>query len=275
MKISRRTFFYSAVPAIPAVAYPVLIEPRWFDVTHTPVRVGLRQPVRVLHLSDLHLSSVFSLARIQDAITAGLATRPDLICLTGDYVTVWGRVSTADYPAALRRLSQAAPTFAVVGNHDGGLWTQGHGGARDHSAVDRILESAGIELLQNRFRRVEIRGEKLAVAGVGDLWGDEIDAGAALGSIPESDRVILLSHNPDSKGMFARHRWDLMLSGHTHGGQVILPLLGESYAPVVDKNYVAGLKPWQGRQIFITRGVGNVAGVRFNCRPEVSVLELA
>jgi predicted MPP superfamily phosphohydrolase len=66
-----------------------------------------------------------------------------------------------------------------------------------------------------------------------------------------------------------------MLSGHTHGGQVIVPFEGQRYAPVADKRYVAGLRPWGARQIHVTRGVGNVGGVRFRCRPEVSILTIS
>ena len=65
-----------------------------------------------------------------------------------------------------------------------------------------------------------------------------------------------------------------MLSGHTHGGQVLIPLVGERYAPVQDKRFVAGLKRWEGRQIYVTRGVGSLAGIRFRCRPEITVLDL-
>ena len=86
--------------------------------------------------------------------------------------------------------------------------------------------------------------------------------------------VVLLAHNPDSKDILGAYPWDLMLSGHTHGGQVIVPFDGPRFAPVEDKRYVAGLKPWGTRQIHVSRGVGNVGGVRFRCRPEVSLLSV-
>ena len=75
--------------------------------------------------------------------------------------------------------------------------------------------------------------------------------------------------------MCAAYDWDLMLSGHTHGGQIIVPLYGAPFHAVSDRRYMAGLKPWGSRQIHVTRGVGNLLGVRFNCRPEVSLLEVA
>jgi predicted MPP superfamily phosphohydrolase len=106
-------------------------------------------------------------------------------------------------------------------------------------------------------------------------WEWEIDAPRAFAGIDESRNVVLLSHNPDSKDALDAFPWHLMLCGHTHGGQVIVPLAGPIFAPVADKRYVAGLKPWGDRQIHVTRGVGNVGGVRFLCRPEASLLLLS
>jgi predicted MPP superfamily phosphohydrolase len=138
--------------------------------------------------------------------------------------------------------------------------------------VERILEEAGIELLHNRSAAPEVRGSKINLVGVGDLWSDEIDADRAFADARRGRPTVLLAHNPDSKDELRRKEWDLMLSGHTHGGQVIIGYDGSRYAPVEDKRYVAGLKPWGTRQIHVTRGVGNIAGVRFRCRPEASVL---
>jgi predicted MPP superfamily phosphohydrolase len=111
--------------------------------------------------------------------------------------------------------------------------------------------------------------------GVGDLWSKETDGCKAFAEAASNDPVFLLAHNPDSKEQLRPFLWDLMLSGHTHGGQVIVTHDGARYAPVADKRYVAGLKPWGSRQIHVTRGVGNVGGVRFRCRPEVSTLVIA
>jgi predicted MPP superfamily phosphohydrolase len=85
---------------------------------------------------------------------------------------------------------------------------------------------------------------------------------------------ILLSHNPDTKEFLKFHPWDLLLCGHTHGGQVVLPGLGAPWTPVRDKRFIAGMYSWDNRWIHITRGVGNVHGLRFNCPPEVSLVTL-
>lgn len=85
----------------------------------------------------------------------------------------------------------------------------------------------------------------------------------------------MLCHNPDAKDKLRASAWDLMLCGHTHGGQLRLPGIGRPFAPVRDVRYVEGLRPWEGRLIHITRGIGNLHGLRFNCRPEINLLNLA
>ena len=87
--------------------------------------------------------------------------------------------------------------------------------------------------------------------------------------------AVLLSHNPDTKEGVASRHWELMLSGHTHGGQLRVPWLGATpFAPVRDKRFVAGLHRWNDRWIHITKGIGNVYGMRINCPPEISFLTL-
>jgi predicted MPP superfamily phosphohydrolase len=276
--MTRRKLLYSVfgLPAL-AVSYPCYVEPRWLDARSYRVklgRTGIVSPVRILQLSDLHASFFVPMSMVEHAVTLGLAQKPDLICVTGDFITGRAGFESKEYAAVLRRLSAAAPAFAVMGNHDGGLWARGHLGFEDHKVVDRLLEDSGIELLHNRAVRVEVRGQAIELAGVGDLWSDEINARGAFAAVDARNPVVLLAHNPDSKEVLAGHPWDLMLSGHTHGGQIMVPFEGPIYAPVRDKRYVAGLKSWGSRQIHVTRGVGNVGGVRFRCRPEINLLLL-
>jgi predicted MPP superfamily phosphohydrolase len=120
-----------------------------------------------------------------------------------------------------------------------------------------------------------VREHSVRLVGVGDLWSNELDAPGAFRSVESSEATILLSHNPDSKTVLRPFPWNLMLCGHTHGGQVIIPFEGPAYAPVQDKRFVAGLRGWDGRQVYVSRGVGNLGGVRLRCRPEVSVLDVA
>ena len=278
-RMTRRSLLIGAVGAgTTAIGYPCFYEPRWLETTEPRVslaRAPLLSPIRLLHLSDLHASLVVPLSMIQNAITLGLNQKPDLICLTGDFITFRHDFDSQAYVRALKRLTAAAPTFAVLGNHDGGSWARYRRGNSDHTLVERILEESGVRLLHNRSEQVRVRNERLTVVGVGDLWSKEIDGCKAFAEAADKEPVVLLAHNPDSKEQLRPFPWDLMLSGHTHGGQVIVTHDGARYAPVADKRYVAGLKAWGPRQIHVTRGVGNVGGVRFRCRPEVSTLVIA
>jgi uncharacterized protein len=272
--MTRRKFLYSFFASTPLV-YPCYWEPRWLDVTQRRVKLHrgtLRQPVRILHLSDLHASMLVPLSMIERAITLGLAEKPDIVCLTGDFITYRQDFDARSYAQVLRRLSAAAPTFAVLGNHDGGAWAARHVGNPDHRTVENILEDARVELLHNRSAEIRVGQTPITLVGVGDLWSDEIEPRRAFGDVRGQHPTILLAHNPDSKDVLRYRPWDLMLSGHTHGGQVIVPFEGPRYAPVKDKRYISGLKPWGTRQIHVTRGVGNVGGVRLGCRPEASLL---
>ncbi len=276
--MTRRKLLYSLLGTTGlSLAYPCYVEPRRLEMTQPRVRLprsSFTTPVRLLQMSDLHASPYVSIRMIDRAVSLGLQQKPDLICVTGDFITGRDSFDPLAYARTLRRLSAHAPTFAVLGNHDGGSWVAARGGYTDHRVVERILEDSGIDLMHNRSARVEVRGQNVTLIGVGDLWSDEIDAARAFAGASPGAPTVLMAHNPDSKEMLERRPWDLMLSGHTHGGQVILPFQGPSYAPVRDKRYVAGLKPWNSRQIHVTRGVGNLHGVRFRCRPEVSLLVL-
>jgi hypothetical protein len=274
---SRRKFLLSAFASASAfVAYPTLLEPRWFDVVRTNIKLRpqSRGRLRILQLTDLHASRVVPLSLIGSAVDAGLAENPDIVCLTGDFITSREDFDSKEYASILRKLSAAKPTYATLGNHDGGAWAGRGRGFKNHKLVDRILDEAGVELLHNRSLVLDAQGQKVVLAGVGDLWADEIDARRALQDAPADLPVVLMSHNPDSKEVLRPVPFDLMLSGHTHGGQVILPYYGTSLAAVRDHRYIAGRYDWDGRQMYISRGVGSLFGIRFRCRPEVTILDV-
>lgn len=279
-KMTRREFVLTALNTsiIGSLGYAHLFEPINFKVTQNTLRLGTgrRYPLRILHLSDLHFSHEVPLTQIEAAIQLGIQENPDLICLTGDYITA--KLENADlYSDVLRQLVSVAPTFATVGNHDGGKWAAGAGGYDSSLLVRKVLEKSGIRCLHNANDKVVLKGEILELVGLGDAWSEEMDVRSAFSGLKNSSKhsVICLSHNPDTKEVLREYRWDLMLSGHTHGGQFVVPFVGGApFAPVQDKRYVHGLKPWHERFINVTSGVGNVLGVRFNCPPEVSIIDL-
>lgn len=278
MRLTRRRFLKASAVAVAGAigggAYARFVEPRWLAVREREVTLGrgrLASPIRVLHLSDLHWSDVVSLAFIEKAFTLGLELEPDLICLTGDYITAGTRRDLGDFMPVFSKLTAAAPCFAVLGNHDGGRWSARWGGFKDTRAMTKALEAAGVRVLADTATAASVRGASICITGTTDFWSDAFAPAPAFQS-GSGDVTLVLAHNPDTKNAIGDYPWDLMLSGHTHGGQFALPLLGTPFAPVRDHEYVAGLKPWKDRHIHVSRGVGNLHGVRFNCRPEVNVV---
>ncbi len=250
-------------------------ESGWIDIARHDIPIGLREPLRVLHLSDLHASRVVSLGYLERVFELGLEHKPHLICLTGDFIT-WKYNAYDPYAAALKRLSRAAPTFACLGNHDGGPWAGSRLGYASAHPVRRLLRQAGVTLLHNRGCALQLGSQCLNLVGVGDPWNDECHPEAAFATPLEPGApTVVLSHNPDTKTLLAPFHWSLMLSGHTPGGQWLLPGLGALLAPVRDKHRVRGLHLWRGRWVYITKGVGNLHGLRLNCRPEAALLTLS
>lgn len=279
-RIPRRKWlkaFGAGLGAAAAAAYYVrYVEPEWLSVGQVNIpNTGAKpgQVVKILHVADFHAGHRVRLQYIARALEMGLAQKPDLACITGDIIH-------ADYPEmdqlanVLNLLGRQIPTFASLGNHDGGAWAKRFGGYPDTKPIRALLKQSRIELLDNNVRRTTIQGRKLALIGVGDHWADEFSPGEAFKNFrlePETYH-LLLSHNPDTKRYLRPYPWHLLLCGHTHGGQVVIPFFGPPILPVTDKKYIAGLYPWEGRWIHITKGVGG--GIRFNCPPEISLLTL-
>ncbi len=269
----------AAAGASAGVGHTVLMEPGNLHVTRTRVRLARLPegpPVRILHLSDLHVSPVVSDGLIDRAVSLGLRERPHVAVLTGDF---WSRRpdDTAPLVRSLRRLSATAPCFACAGNHDGGSWVAPWGGYPDLDPLRNVLDEAGVSLLHNANRAIGIAGRRIELVGVGDLWTDQFDPASAFAGLdePGGGPRIVLCHNPDAKESLGGYGWDLMLCGHTHGGQLVVPFLGwRPFAPVRDRRHMEGLREWAGRPVFVTRGVGNLHGMRFNCPPEVSLVEI-
>jgi uncharacterized protein len=281
--LTRRKFLLglggSATAAVASTGYVRWAEPHWLEVTTTHVPIGApaksSPAIRVLHLSDFHASPVVSYDFIAESIETGINLRPDLIAITGDFFT--DQLEGAEwYAKILAQLPQSAPTFACLGNHDGGAWSRRAGGYTTTREVRALLRAAGITCLHNESHALEIRGRAVQLIGLGDLWSGECQPDLAFAKVPTraGELRVVLNHNPDAKSLLRPFDWDLLLAGHTHGGQLRLPFFGTPFAPVVDKRFVEGLHRWEGRWLHVTRGVGNLHGVRFNCRPQVNLLTL-
>src|SRR3954452_24578470 len=233
---------------------------------------GWRGPaLRVGMLSDIHaalpLMPPAGIARIARRL---VAERPDLVLLPGDFVTtktrLVRRVPVGPVAAALAALPTAAPTLAVLGNHDH------HAGA---ATVTAALEGVGIAVLRNTARRVELPGGPLWVAGLDDMFTRRDDLARTLAAVDRTAPVTMLSHLPD---VFPRlPPWvPPTVAGHTHGGKVLLPGL----VPIVTMSRLPralsyGLHERDGRRLYVSGGVGTTEWpVRFCRPPEIALLTL-
>ena len=261
----------TAGAALLAGCYPVFIE-RYlvrFPLVRIPVPnlPAEFEGLRILHLTDIHYGALVPLFFVEKLTGKSLTIGADMIVCTGDYIHE--RRSTRQIDEVWPLLSELrAPmgVHSVLGNHD-------HWANTERSLFWMKKSGQGI---RGKARRFEREGKALWIAGAGDLWEDDIAIDMLLEGIPEEECRIVLAHNPDSAdGPFAE-RIDLMISGHTHGGQVNLPFIGAPVLPVQNKNYSWGLKKsTKGHPVFISKGVGwAIYPVRFNCFPEIPLLEL-
>lgn len=233
------------------------------QITH--LQIGLPRLPRglngmsIAHLSDIHYGLFLSREALERVLELTQAQRPDLICITGDFVT---QSPVFMEPAAemLGRLRAPLGVYAVLGNHDF------RAGAE---AVTRALRQAGIKVLRNQHRLVHHRGTAFQIAGVDDSR-QHPDVGAALG--PTANRfTLLLAHNPMELRAAAREGVDLVLSGHTHGGQIKFGFA----EPLYQRYLPAGFLSLDGTQMYVSRGLGKViVPMRVGAPPELAFLTL-
>jgi predicted MPP superfamily phosphohydrolase len=261
------------------VGYAYHVEPTWLEVNRVPIPVrGLPvvfHGLKVAHLTDFHCGSQIPRGYLENALERTLAEKPDLIALTGDFVHK-GYKHVEIAAKLFRHLNAPLGVYAVLGNHDfsvrNALGVRRYPGL--HQTVADALGAEGVRVLRNESVRLDRGGEGLVVAGLDDLWSRECSADAALaGSCPETPRVVL-AHNPQSVELLAGHRADLVLSGHTHGGQIDWPGLGRVLLGKKGKRWAAGLYPHDSGHVYVNKGVGFGWRFRFGVRPEVAVFTL-
>jgi len=267
-------------------AYATLVEPTWLEVTAPEIRLpGLPvawDGVRIAHLSDLHLSRIVSARYLARCIDMAMRAVPDLILITGDFVTRSERWIPR-LPALLSCLHAPHGVWGILGNHD------------HHVCAERVtaaVEAGGVRMLRNRHARLERGGERLWLAGIDSMEGKQYRLSRgdqarvdqlmrrylceALSGVDPDGCRILLAHSPDIMPLAKTLGVDLVLSGHTHGGQVRLPLVGATVVPSrYGARYAAGLFHEGTTHLYVTRGLGVVRlPVRFLCRPELAILTL-
>ena len=258
--------------AAAASGHAFLIEPNWLEVTRQelwlPFLPSTMDGFQVGLLTDLHFRPGADDGLIAKAVAEVNRLKLDLLALAGDYITE----DPAVVPPLLDHLRHATPVhgvFAVAGNHDG--W---HASLTD---MARRFEKSGISFLSNQHTVLHVGADRLGLAGTDFVWLGKPDPAATFKGLATELPTLALVHEPDFfDTMKEAHPGLLQLSGHTHGGQCRVPLLG--YAPArVDfgRRYLDGIYADGPSQLFVSRGVGTSGPrVRFACRPQLAVLTL-
>jgi predicted MPP superfamily phosphohydrolase len=225
--------------------------------------------IRIIHLSDIHHSPFTSLEYIKKVVEITNRLEPDLLLLTGDYVSHETKY-IAPVAEALGNLSSKYGIYACLGNHD--HWTNA-------DLIIKEFSKTKIHLLINEGLHLRINNSEIWLCAVDDYMVGKSDIKAALMGAREEEFKLLLAHNPVLLRSAARHNIDLVLSGHTHGGQIRL----KNERKLIPRRLKSGLYRYRpsytdnegDTQIYITRGIGTVVvPLRYQCPPEISILEL-
>jgi uncharacterized protein len=248
-------------------------EAGWIDITRHTIAVPHLPPPfvgkTIALLTDPHHGPFNSLPFLHSIVEQANALKPDLIALPGDFIQGPRREFIDPALQVWSPLRAPLGVYAVPGNHD---HMRGN-----VAAVRRAIRDSGLTDLTNTGCWIELDGHRLRLGGVDDLWHGKQDLDAALGDATDKDACILLCHNPDYAETLRDPRVGLMLSGHMHGGQIVIPGLGYHGLPSrYGLKYLQGLIKAPRTQVFVSRGLGTVGlPLRIRCRPEINLLTLA
>lgn len=222
---------------------------------------------RIAQISDIHMDGWMTFDRLSKLAKLVNEQGADLVAITGDFVTARAKYVDRELIDALSILQAPDGVMAVLGNHDY---------VADENLVRRVIHDGGLTELSNVFRTLR-RGEgRLHIAGVDDFYQRRARLDLILARLPDEGAAILLAHEPDFADVSApTGRFDLQLSGHSHGGQLRLPFLGAVARPRCGRIYPSGLYNVDGMLQYTNRGLGTLwPHLRINCRPEITVFTL-
>lgn len=251
-------------------SYPLFIERFRFQINTYKIPVP-NLPAgfngfTVVQLTDFHYGFLMPLSVVKHLLARVKSFKKDVIVCTGDYVNQHRKTTQIDaiWPE-LSKLSAPHGVYSVLGNHD--HWA-------DFSRSLHWLDKSGQNIRHNAVA-LQKSSDKIWFGGCGDYMEDKIGLDEAFRNVPLEDCKIALAHNPDTADTYFKTRVDLMICGHTHGGQVNIPFWGPPILSVQNKAYSSGFIVTPKTRLFISKGLGwAILPVRFNCLPEISILKL-
>ena len=251
--------------------YSVFVEPFLIQVSYHEIPLEGLPPAfdgfRIVQLTDIHANKVWTTPHfLAKAVSITNRQKPDVVVLTGDFVRQ--NLTDIELLSVLGDIKSKHGVYAVLGNHD--YWL-------DPEAVVRVLKKEGIKVLFDEHCSIARETNVIKLVGFDDLWEGMPDYDKALKGVQDEDVCIAIAHNPDAILKLKNQPVDLLITGHTHGGLVNLPIVGPLVCPTqLGTAYASGLFKFGNTYMYVCRGIGSgvVSHIRFNCRPEIAVLVL-
>ncbi|WP_084159363.1 metallophosphoesterase [Paenibacillus taiwanensis] len=261
-----------------AYVYSSMVEPHLLMVTEHVVKAEQLPPsfegMKIVQFSDVHVGADYSIEQLQNLVHAINQQRPDIVVFNGDlfdHYSLYGAGANRVFEV-LAGIQSTLGKYAVYGNHDRG------GGA--NRVYKEGMESAGFTVLVNEVRQLALpNGQSIAIAGLDDFMLGAPDITGTLSKLKAGQFNLVIVHEPDVADSFTAYPINMQLSGHSHGGQVRLPLVGSFITTPLGEKYVQGMYRIQGQlresALYVNRGIGTTrAKFRLWCVPELSVFTL-
>lgn len=283
-KFIHRFLHTVGISGITLTNYAALIEPKWVEITQHDIAINnlpsAFEGFSIVQLTDLHHSSIVKLDYLRSCLWKVVRLRPDLVVLTGDYITRQAKYAEPVAEAIRQIIIESdIPVCAVLGNHDhwndaseNGMFPRRKRWKGDGDVVFNALTDAGIRVLMNESVPLRRGKDRLWLIGCDDFLSGDFDLERALAAVSSSaEPRILLMHNPYPIESIAHHQFDLVLSGHSHGGQISLPFV----PPKIGRRYLAGLFYVGQSRLYVCRGLGVIGlPIRFMTLPEIAHFRL-
>ena len=259
----------------------VIVAPRQLTVSEHEVAIAdlgaAFEGYTIVALSDIHQPPMRDTSQLRRALDVTMAAQPDLVALTGDFAASIKRLPAVSRRFYAQGMAASGPLLREVRARDGVVAVLGnHDYYANVPAILRWLQELGVRTLVNESFVIERDGCALVVGGTDDYGERGVDAAAGCAGRPDAPTVVL-AHQPDSVlGFTSDRRMDVVLSGHTHGGQIVLPFLGApmTLSRVCTRHHPSGWVPNRRAPLLVSRGVGGDIPLRFNCPPEVLIVRL-
>jgi uncharacterized protein len=271
IKLLLRSIIGSSLVGLSGLGYAALLEPNWIEMS--TVQLSLPhldkqfKGLRMVQISDIHISPQVNKIHLGDIVNRIFSLKPDMVVITGDFVSREYFSHLSEITSVLTTLSSQQLTLVSLGNHD--HWV-------GKEALLNYLRPCGMHFLINDVYTLKQGNAQLHFAGFDDPYTGYADLEGVMKLLPSEGTAISLAHAPDYADKTAKtHRFDLQLSGHSHGGQVVLPFIGAPILPPLAEKYISGQYYVDGMIQYTNRGLGTVSPhIRINCRPEITLFIL-